>query len=32
MEISRYLKGYLAREFFRTLRADLRELHGLDGL
>lgn len=32
MEIIRCLKRYLAREVYRTLRADLRALHGLDGL
>jgi hypothetical protein len=32
MEIIRCLKRYLAREVFRTLSADLRALHGLDGL
>jgi hypothetical protein len=32
MESIRCLKRCLAREVFRTLRADLRALHGLDGL
>jgi transposase len=32
METIRCLKRYLAREVYRTLSADLRELHGLDGL
>jgi transposase len=32
MEIIRCLKRHLAREVFHTLRADLRELHGFDGL
>lgn len=31
-EIMRCLKRYLAREVFRTLTADLRELQGLDGI
>jgi len=28
----RCLKRYLAREVFRTLSADLQDLHGLDGI
>jgi hypothetical protein len=32
MEILRFLKRYPAREVFRTLRADLQRLQGLDGL
>ena len=32
MEIIRCLKRYLAREVYRTLRADLHERRGLDGL
>jgi len=31
-EIIRCLKRYLAREVYRTLRADLGALKGLDGL
>ncbi len=31
-EIRRCLKRYLVREVFQTLTADLRELHGLDGI
>lgn len=32
LEIMRCLKRYLAREVFRTLTADLRDLQGLDGI
>jgi len=32
LEIIRCLKRYLAREAYRTLCADLRELQGFDGL
>jgi hypothetical protein len=31
MEIIRCLKCYLVREVYRTLRADLQEMQGLDG-